>query len=63
MFEEFIDHFDGEHFPSEEEYNAEVLRFSNYLEGELGRAERWALSGDAEVLNQLGVVIDGVEED
>lgn len=63
MLQEFIDHFDGEHFSSIEEYNAEVLRFSNWLEEELGRSERLALTADRETLDQLGVVLDGIEED
>lgn len=63
MFDKFIDYFDGKEFDSIEEYNAEVLRFSNDTEEELGRAERWALSGDKDVLDQLGVTIKELEDD
>ena len=63
MFDKFIDHFDGMKFDSIEEYNAEVLRFSNDTEEELGRAERWALSGDRDVLDQLGASIKGMEDE
>lgn len=63
MFEAYINYFDGKEFESIEEYNAEVLRFSNDLEENLGRAERWALSGDEDVLDQLGVTIKELEDD
>ena len=63
MFQEFIDHFDGMEFDSIEEYNAEVLRFSNDAEEELGRAERWALVANKEVLDELGVKIKEFEEE
>lgn len=63
MFEKFTEHFDGMEFDSIEEYNGEVLRLSNDIEEELGRAERWALSGDEDVLRQLGVTIKGMEDE
>ena len=63
MYEKFIDYFDGREFDSIEEYNGEVLRLSNDIEEELGKAERWALSGDRDVLNQLGVTIKDMEDE
>lgn len=63
MFDKFIDYFDGKEFESIEEYNAEVLRFSNDIEEELGRAERWALTGERDVLKQLGVEIKEMGDD
>ena len=63
MYDKFIDYFDGREFDSIEEYNGEVLRLSNDIEEELGKAERWALSGDRDVLIQLGVTIKGMEDE
>lgn len=60
MFDEFIDNLDGEEFESVEEFNAEVLRLSADIEEELGRAERWALTHEPDVYQQLGVTIKGV---
>ena len=60
MFNLFIEHFDGEKFDSLEDYNREVLRFTNSLEEELGRAERWALQNNKEVFGELGVEIKGI---
>lgn len=57
MYDLFIEHFDGREFNSIEEYNAEVMRFSNDVGEDLGKAERWALVADEEVLDQLGVTI------
>ena len=65
MFDYLMNELDGKEFGSIEEYNAEVLRIVRDAEEELGRAERWALTNDAEVYEQLGVTIKGVypEED
>ena len=63
IFEAFIDYFDGKKFDTLEEFDAEVHRFSDDIEENLGRAERWALSHDEDVLEQLGVVIKGIEDD
>lgn len=63
MFDKFIDYFDGKEFSSLEEFDEEVKRFSSDIEEELGKAERWALSGDEDVLDQLGVTIKELEDD
>lgn len=59
MYELFIENLDGEHFDSVEDYNARVLQISRDIEEELGKAERWALTHDSEVYDQLGVTIKG----
>lgn len=63
MFEAFINYFDGKKFDTLDEYREEVHRFSDEVEENLGRAERWALSGDEDILDQLGVTIKELEDD
>lgn len=60
MFEAFINYFDGKKFDTLDEYREEVHRFSDEVEENLGRAERWALSADPDILEQMGVEIKGV---
>lgn len=60
IFDVFIDNLDGKEFSSEEEFNAEVLRISADIEEELGKAERWALTHEPDVYQQLGVTIKDV---
>ncbi len=59
-YELFIDELDGKDFESEEAFNAEVLRISADFEEDLGKAERWALSHDPDVYQQLGVTIKNI---
>lgn len=60
VYDLFIDALDGMEFNSVEDFNAEVLRISADHEEELGKAERWALSHEPEVYEQLGVTIKNV---
>lgn len=59
MLEKFKEALDGQTFDSIEEYNAEILRVSRNIEEDLGRAERILLQPTPEVLEEMGVEING----
>lgn len=63
LFDAFVESLDGKKFESVEEFDAKVKQISNDIEEGLGRAERWALSHDPDVYEQLGVTIKGVYPD
>ena len=56
----FYEHFDGAKFDSIDEYKAEVHRFANETEEELGRVERYYAGNPSDVIEELDITIKEV---
>lgn len=63
IYQILMDELDGQKFDRLAEYDAEIERHIHILEDELGKAERWVMSHDREVLDQLNVEIKELDED
>lgn len=60
MFDLYKDELDSNTYECVEDFNADVMRISTELQEEIGRTERLILKADKEVLDDLGVLVNGV---
>ena len=57
----FAEHFEDQKFGSQEEYNAEVMRFANSLVEDVGKEERYYIKNPEYICAELDTEIEGYD--